>query len=139
MKSPRKDPLYRVLLSKGYNQLMRWAFGVPYRDMDTGFRLIRRSILSELAPSVRHMSFFTAELVIRAHFAGYRIVEVPVPHYERKIGSTTIFFVSKLLVICVQQFIGMLRLRRELGPRPANEHRDELSALAQTPDHHSKE
>jgi glycosyltransferase involved in cell wall biosynthesis len=113
-KSPRRDPFYRIFLSKGYNQLMRWAFDVPYRDMDTGFRLIRRSILTELAPQVKYMSFFTAEFVIRAHFAGHRIIEVPVPHYERKISSTTIFFISRLFLICFRQFIGMLHLRKEM-------------------------
>lgn len=112
-KAPRKDPFYRVWLSAGYNQLMRWAFNVPYRDMDTGFRLIRRKALEELAQEVRHMSFFTAEFVLRAHYAGYKIIEVPVPHYERKIGSTTIFFIGSLFGLCLKSFIGMLALRKE--------------------------
>lgn len=113
-KSPRKDPFYRILLSKGYNLLLRSFFGVPYKDMDTGFRLIRKSVADELAPRVKYMSFFTAEFVVRAHRAGYKIVEVPVPHYARKIGSTTIFFISKLFVICFKQFIGILRMKAEL-------------------------
>ena len=117
MKSPRRDPFYRVWLSYGYNVLLRMFFKVPYRDMDTGFRLIRREALEKLAPHVKYMSFFTAEFVIRAHDAGYKIVEVPVPHYERKIGSTTIFFISSLFVICLKQFIGLLRLRREFKDR----------------------
>ncbi len=120
MKSPRRDPRYRIWLSRGYNFLMRWFLDVPYRDMDTGFRLVRREIVEQIAPSVKYMSFFTAEFVIRAHHAGHRIVEVPVPHYARKIGSTTIFFVSQLFVICLKQFAGMLRMRRDLkrlGPR----------------------
>ena len=114
MKAPRKDPYYRILLSRGYNYLLRLFLKVPYRDMDTGFRLIRREAAEELAPHVKYMSFFTAEFVVRAHYAGYRIVEVPVPHYARKIGSTTIFFISKLFLICLQQFRGLLYLRKEL-------------------------
>jgi dolichol-phosphate mannosyltransferase len=112
-KSPRKDPFYRVLLSKGYNSLLRLFFGVPYRDMDTGFRLIRKSVADELAPQVKFMSFFTAEFVVRADYAGRRIIEVPVPHYSRKIGSTTIFFVSKLFLICFKQFAGILKMKAE--------------------------
>lgn len=114
MKAPRKDPMYRIILSKGYNFLMRLFLKVPYRDMDTGFRLIRRDIANELAPYVRYMSFFTAEFVVRAHYKGYRILEVPVPHYARKIGSTSIFYISKLFMICLHQFIGLFRLRKEL-------------------------
>jgi len=117
MKSPRKDPFYRVFLSRGYNWLLRLFFNIPYRDMDTGFRLIRRSVAEELAPDVKHMSFFTAEFVVRAHYAGHHILEVPVHHYARKIGSTNIFFISKLLLICVQQFMGALSLRKEFKRR----------------------
>jgi glycosyltransferase involved in cell wall biosynthesis len=114
MKAPRRDPLYRIILSKGYNFLLRLFLKVPYRDMDTGFRLIRRDIANEIAPDIKYMSFFTAEFVIRAHYKNYKILEVPVPHYERKIGSTSIFYVSKLFMICVRQFIGILRLRKEI-------------------------
>jgi len=117
MKSPRKDPFYRIFLSKGYNFFLRLFFQVPYRDMDTGFRLIRREIALDIAPTVRHMSFFTAEFVVRAHHLNYKIKEVPVTHYERKIGSTTIFYTTKLLKICIDQFIGMYKLKKEFAAK----------------------
>lgn len=115
-KTPRRDPLYRRFLAGGYNILLRLLFGLPYRDMDTGFRLVRRDLVERLAPRVRFMTFFNAEFVIRAHFEGARIACVPVPHYARKIGTTTIFYISKLFLICWQQLVGMVRLRRELTP-----------------------
>ena len=114
MKAPRKDPLYRVLLSRGYNFLLRIFLNVPYVDMDTGFRLFRRDIADEIAPFVKYMSFFTAEFVVRAHYKKYKIIEVPVPHYARKIGATSIFYISKLFMICFRQFAGLLKLRKEL-------------------------
>jgi dolichol-phosphate mannosyltransferase len=117
IKSPRKDPFYRVFLSWGYNFLLKRAFGVPYDDMDTGFRLFRRSVSTELCPQIRHMSFFTAEFVVRAHYAGYKIKQVPVRHYARKIGSTTIFFVSSLFPICFKQFAGIVMMKKEFHER----------------------
>lgn len=117
IKSPRKDPMYRVFLSWGYNKLMKGFFRVPYQDMDTGFRLFRREIAEEIAPVIQHMSFFTAEFVIRAHYAGYRIKQVPVRHYARKIGSTNIFYISKLFLICFQQFAGILKMKQEFRER----------------------
>jgi glycosyltransferase involved in cell wall biosynthesis len=117
IKCPRKDPFYRVWLSSCFNLLLRLFFAVPYRDMDTGFRLIRRAALAEIAPQIKHLSFFTAEFVVRAHYAGYRIQEVPVHHYARKIGSTTIFYISKLFVICLKQFLGLVAMRREFWQR----------------------
>jgi glycosyltransferase involved in cell wall biosynthesis len=117
IKCPRKDPWYRVWLSWGFNLLLRLFFGVPYRDMDTGFRLMRRSMVEEIAPQIRHFSYFTAECVVRSHYAGYRVHEVPVYHYARKIGSTTIFFISSLFVICFKQFLGLVAMKREFAER----------------------
>lgn len=117
MKVPRRDPFYRVFLSWGYNCLLRLFFKLSYRDMDTGFRLARREMIQEIAPEIKFLSFFTAEFVVRSHFAGYRILEVPVHHYARKIGSTTIFFISKLFLICFHQFAGILRMRMEFVRR----------------------
>ncbi|MDZ8261512.1 glycosyltransferase family 2 protein [Nostoc sp. ChiQUE01b] len=114
VKTPRRDPFYRVFLSWGYNVLLRFFFKIPYADMDTGFRLIRRAVVEELSPSVRFMSFFNAEFVIRAHFKGYKVAQVPVCHYARKIGSTTIFHISRLFSICFQLFVGIIRLWLEL-------------------------
>ncbi len=113
-KSPRMDPYYRVLLSRGLNLLLRILFRVPYKDMDTGFRLMRREAVTRLAPDVHHFAFFTAEFVVRCHKAGYRIAEVPVPHYSRKAGTTRIFYVSKLPLIVLRQLRGIWRLHREL-------------------------
>lgn len=116
-KCPRKDPFYRIWLSAGFNFLLRLFFGVPYRDMDTGFRLIRRTALDELMPQIHHLDTFTAEFVVRAHYAGYRINEVPVYHYARKIGSTTIYFISSLFWLCLKQFIGILKMKQEFIQR----------------------
>jgi hypothetical protein len=59
--------------------------------------------------------------VVRAHYAGYKIVEVPVPHYERKIGATSIFFISSLFGICLRQFLGVLNMKREFVQRGLKE------------------
>ena len=113
-KSPRMDPYYRILLSRGLNLLLRWLFQVPYTDMDTGFRLMRREAVTRLSPRVHHFAFFTAEFVVRCHKAGYRIAEVPVSHYARKAGATQIFYVSRLPLIVLRQLRGLWRLRLEL-------------------------
>ena len=125
IKKPRKDPFYRIFLSWGFNVLLRFFFKVPYRDMDTGFRLYSKHVAEDVSSRVRFMSFFNAEFVIRAHFKGYKIAEVPVKHYARKVGSTTIFYISRLFAICFYQFIGIIRLWRELkeeGRMPAAKH-----------------
>jgi glycosyltransferase involved in cell wall biosynthesis len=81
IKRPRRDPFYRVWLSWGFNLLLRMFCKVPYRDIDTGFRLMRRAVVEKINPQIHQLSFFTAEFVVRAHYAGYRVREVPVHHY----------------------------------------------------------
>ena len=78
---------------------------------------MRRAVVAEITPQARHLSTFTAEFVVRAHYAGYRVRDVPVHHYARKIGSTTIYFVSNLFWICLQQFRGLLKLKQEFRQR----------------------
>lgn len=129
IKCPRKDPFYRVWLSWIFNLILRLVFRVPYRDMDTGFRLMRREAVEEILPQIRHLSTFTAEFVVRAHYAGYRIAEVPVHHYARKIGSTTIFFVSKLMVICFQQLAGIVRMKSEFNKGEMKQPKHRLEAV----------
>jgi dolichol-phosphate mannosyltransferase len=114
-KSPRKDPYYRIILSRGLNLLLRWLFNIPFWDMDTGFRLFRKEPGEVIAPRVCHFAFFTAEFVVRCFHAGYRICEVPVPHYSRKIGSSNIFFISRIPKIIWKQFRGILSLHKELS------------------------
>lgn len=121
MKSPRRDPFYRIVLSRGLNLILQCLFRVPYWDMDTGFRLMRRAPVEKIAPQVRHFAFFTAEFVVRCHKAGYRICEVPVPHYSRKGSASNIFFVPKIPGIVLQQLKGIWSLFRELsGPDQRN-------------------
>lgn len=120
IKKPRRDPFYRIFLSWNFNLLLRILFKVPYQDMDTGFRLYRRNTVESIYRDVRYMSFFNAEFILRAHAKGYKIAEVPVVHYARKIGSTTIFFLSGLFLICFRQLDGMFKLWLELKSLPQN-------------------
>jgi hypothetical protein len=113
MKSPRREPVHRIALSRGFNLLLRTLFTVPYRDMDTGFRLIRREVANAIIPHVKQLSTFTAEFVVRAHYEGYRITAVPVAHYARKTGRTMFSSGLFLCRFCIYQFRGALRMRRE--------------------------
>ena len=111
MKVDRKDPLYRIILSKGFNFLLRLFFGVPYRDMDTGYRLIRKDVLDKVVRDIHCLKYFTSELVIRSHCRGYRIKEVPVMHFKRKKGSTNVFPIRRIPLVIWEELRGLIRLR----------------------------
>jgi len=70
--------LDRYVLSTGYRWLMKRATGVPLQDTETGFKFFRRDrILPVLDQTMDAGWFWDTEIMVRAHYAGLRIVEIP--------------------------------------------------------------
>ncbi|NLD73765.1 MAG: glycosyltransferase family 2 protein [Chloroflexi bacterium] len=82
----RSDPWHRRFFGNGWSWLVNLLFGYTARDVDCAFKLFRREILDAI--EVRSGgAMFSAEFLVRAKAAGYRIVEEPVGHYPRVAGS----------------------------------------------------
>lgn len=113
----RMDPRHRILMSKGFNFLVRLLFNVPYRDIEPGFRLTRKKVLDEIIPSINCLSFFTSELVIRAHNLGYKVIEVPVCHFKRAKGATNVFYLYKIPFMVVRELGGLFSLKLQMSKR----------------------
>jgi glycosyltransferase involved in cell wall biosynthesis len=89
-RAPRRDPFMRVFYGKGWSMLCTLLFGYTVRDVDCGFKLLRRGIIQELAPHIASRgATFSIEWLVRAKRAGYRFVELPVTHRPRVAGSQT--------------------------------------------------
>jgi glycosyltransferase involved in cell wall biosynthesis len=72
-------PTLRRLLSHVFAFCTTALFGLPIRETQTGLKVFRRQVLDEILPSVQLRGYaFDLELMVRAHRAGYRIVEMPV-------------------------------------------------------------
>lgn len=82
--------LHRWILSRGYNRLVRWLLGVPFRDTETGCKFFRREALWPLLDELESPGWFwDTEVMVRAALRGYRIVEVPTVFVRRpELGST---------------------------------------------------
>ncbi len=113
-KTTRQDGILRLLLSRTYNFLLRLFFSVSFKDMDTGFRLVRKSILNNVGQKVSYLQFFNAEFVIRAYYKGARVVEVPIHHRKRVSGETRIFNITKIPRIVCIELVRIFRLFCEL-------------------------
>src|SRR5208282_3403518 len=112
----RQEAFYRALLSRGFHLLIKALTNVPLRDMDCGFRLIRRDLITKVLPEVRSLRYsFLAEFSIVAYRKGFRILEVPVIHRARISGSTSIYSWNRLPWIIIYQVTGILRLARRLN------------------------
>jgi glycosyltransferase involved in cell wall biosynthesis len=117
----REERFYRALLSRGFHLLIKAFTNVPLRDMDCGFRLIRREVISKVLPEVHSLRYsFLAEFSVIAYRKGFRILEVPVIHRARLTGSTSIYSWNRLPWIIFYQVLGLLRLARRLNRSNGN-------------------
>jgi dolichol-phosphate mannosyltransferase len=108
-------PVWRVVISRAGNAFGRAVLGVTFRDLTTGYRAIRREVLEAISLG---QDGFTIQLesVIRAHAAGYRIVEVPIVLGTRRHGASNMSYNVALF----RDYWRLLRsCRRWLKERPA--------------------
>ena len=111
----REEAPHRILLSWGFHLLVRTLFDVPLRDIDCGFRLIRKEVVDAIVESVGDLPYsFWAEFTILSYLRGFRIAEVPVSRRSRLHGNTTIYQPRRLPKILWSQLRGLLRLRRRV-------------------------
>jgi glycosyltransferase involved in cell wall biosynthesis len=111
-KSPRRDPLYRNLVSKIYNFLVNILFFSHFEDIDCGFRIIKKDVIKKILPkSGRFKYCYFSEFTIIAKRLGFKIKEVPITHYPREGTQSSIFSPTKLPKIGWGLFIQLVELR----------------------------
>jgi glycosyltransferase involved in cell wall biosynthesis len=85
----RFDPLTRLVLSWGFNLLVRIIFRINVRDVDCAFKLFRREVFDKV--TIESKKFFVdAEVLAKSKYFGFRMVEIGVRHYPRQAGRSTI-------------------------------------------------
>jgi dolichol-phosphate mannosyltransferase len=81
---------HREILSRGANRYSQLLLGSAVRDMTSGFRIYRTSLLRkmELSQITSQGYGFQIEMTREAERVGGRIVEVPITFIERTIGKS---------------------------------------------------
>lgn len=97
-----------AVTSFGYNSLVRGLFGLSLRDINFGFKALRKSVWEQLVLHSRS-PFVDAELFIRAQRLGFRVKEVAVPFCQRQCGVSHI----RRLDVIAWTLLDMARLRFE--------------------------
>lgn len=77
---------WRIFISRSYNTLLRFLFKTTYRDISTGLRMIRKSVISEI-DLISTSPFIGAELTIKMMLKGYRIGELGIQTFPRVFGK----------------------------------------------------
>src|SRR3989338_5821482 len=94
-KIKRSDPPHRVIAGRIYHYLVKSFFGIPIRDTDCDFRLIRRKVFDKVK-LFENTGTICTELVKKIDYHGYKIIEVPVHHFWRTSGKSQFFNFSRL-------------------------------------------
>jgi ubiquinone/menaquinone biosynthesis C-methylase UbiE len=80
-----KPPLHRVFLGRAFNWIFRRLFNIKVFDTQCGFKAVRREVFQDLSNDLNVDGFaFDADLIVKAHKKGYRIVEIPVVRSYKK-------------------------------------------------------
>lgn len=85
-RADRQDPVERKLMAFGYNMALRTLFFIGIRDVDSAFKLIRRSAIADL-PLTAKSGFCVAEMVIQLRRNKRKIVQLPITHLPRLHGE----------------------------------------------------
>jgi dolichol-phosphate mannosyltransferase len=83
-------PRHRLWLSAAANRYVRVVTGVPVTDATSGFRVFRRAVFAEIAPTTMRSEgyAFQIETALRAWQAGLVVTEVPITFVERQEGRS---------------------------------------------------
>jgi dolichol-phosphate mannosyltransferase len=102
----------RRLISKSGSLYSQLVLGLPYRDLTGGFKCFRRQVLESIdLETVRSNGYaFQIELTYRAHRRGFRIAELPIVFYERRVGASKM---SKDIVIEAMLMVWRFRFGRQ--------------------------
>ena len=124
-RSNRGEGRRRWLLSKVYNLLCDFVFGLHLTDINFACKIIPRSALSRMQLTSEG-SFIDAELLLESRRVGLRTTEVPLVYYPRTRGQSTLSRPSVIVGI-LSAMMGYLarpyRLsyqRVKLNARPGN-------------------
>jgi dolichol-phosphate mannosyltransferase len=77
----------RTVLSRLLNIVFRRGLALPARDLSSGFRIYPRRAAQMLEPKANDFDILP-EILIRAHSAGWRIVEMPFEYAPRNAGAS---------------------------------------------------
>ncbi len=117
----RADPWFRLVIAGVFNVLVRLLYGVRYRDVDCGLKLMRRQVLDDASPLLARSALLNTELYFKTARSGFRIAQAPVPHYPRLKGVRSGGRLIPILRAIRDLARLRLRLAREWRPRPAPE------------------
>ncbi|MEW6755923.1 MAG: glycosyltransferase family 2 protein [Candidatus Latescibacterota bacterium] len=85
-KRRRQDPLSKTLPSRLFNRVTSAVSGIRLHDFNCGLKVYRREVAEDALPYLYGELYRYLPAI--AHWAGYRVGEVPVVHHPRRFGRS---------------------------------------------------
>ena len=83
-KKKRQDPLSKTLPSRFFNRVTSLVAGIRLHDFNCGLKAYRREVTEDALPYLYGELYRFLPAI--AHWAGYRVGEIPVQHHSRRFG-----------------------------------------------------
>lgn len=110
----RHDPFHRLVITRIVRLVNLVSFGYYLKDANSPFKLIRKKCLMDCLESISPEAFAPSILLaLTAKWKGYRVMEIPVEHFERKTGKVSIAN-WKIVKACLISFSDTIKLRQNL-------------------------
>jgi glycosyltransferase involved in cell wall biosynthesis len=113
----RRDNVIRKLNAFGWRMVVTLLFGYLSRDIDCGFKIFRRRVLSHVNV-VSDGAMVDTELLAGARARGFRIAEEPLTHLPRVAGEAT--GANLLVILKAFRDLAQFRLRLSYELRTQN-------------------
>ena len=85
-RAPRKDPIERLVFAFLYNFALRRLYSLPIKDVDSAFKIIRKSKLDQI--ELKSLSgFAVAECIVKLQRLGCLFRQIPIIHLPRTEGE----------------------------------------------------
>ena len=102
-------PIYRKLFSRVLNRVYGFGLGVHFRDMSSGFRLYRRTVITSIRIEGRNFDVLE-DILLRLVADGYGVLEVPLHHKARFTGRSHVMLLQ-FVASYLRTFWRLRRLR----------------------------
>lgn len=85
----RADPYLRIIKGELWTLLCNLLLNVKVKDIDCGFKLIRREVIKKIPRLESNGATISAELLAKAQKKGFKIKSVGLMHRRRRFGKAT--------------------------------------------------
>jgi glycosyltransferase involved in cell wall biosynthesis len=83
----RADNLHRVMIARAGNICSRFILARKFKDIDCGFKLIRKKVLEKIDLKTRSGILISMEIYYKFLRNNFKISQVPVVHKKRRFGE----------------------------------------------------